>query len=254
MAVTAILSLKGGTGKTTTAFNLGAGLAVKGHRVLLVDMDPQASLTWAMGFRRGEVTPTLADVLLGNESIHDVLWKSEKENLFLCPSDLRLLDLQQDPAAMKRAARKLHESLRAIKRRNSQVLIDCPPGLTALSLLALQAADHLLVPTLAAPLATEALRSLLQNLEERRTLKMVDARLVGILVTMVNPYLRLSIDSIKELRNNYRKQLFRTIVRQSVRIAESPGLGRTIFEHADESVGAENYRRLAKEFLQRLGG
>lgn len=252
MAITAIISLKGGTGKTTTALNMGAGLALKGHRIMLVDLDPQASLTWALGFRKGENIPTLADALLSSESIHDVLWKPKQENLFLLPSDLRLLDLQQDPAAMKRASRKLQESLRTIKRRNSQVLIDCPPGLTGLSLLALQAADHLLVPTLAAPLATEALRLLLQHLEEMRAQKSIDARLAGILASMVNPYLRVSMDSLKELRHAYRGQLMRTIVRQSVRIAESPALGRTIFEHAHDSVGAENYRRLAQEFLKRL--
>jgi chromosome partitioning protein len=249
MAVTAILSLKGGTGKTTTALNLGMGLARKGHRVLLVDMDPQSSLTWALGFRAGADLPTLADALLGDESIHDVIWKPRQENLYLCPSDLRLLDLQQDPAAMKRAFRRLRESLRAIKRRNSQVLIDCPSGLTALSLVALEAADHMLIPTPALPLATEALGSLLQHLE---TVKSVDARLVGILVTMLNPYLRVSIDTLKELHNTYRKQIFKTIIRQSVRLAESPGLGRTIFEHDEDGVGAHNYRRLAKEFLKRV--
>jgi chromosome partitioning protein len=251
MAVTAILSLKGGTGKTTTALNLGMGLAVEGHRVLLVDMDPQASLTCALGFRNGEDRPTLADALLGDGSIHDVICKPKQENLYLCPSDLRLLDMQQDPAAMKKAFRKLRENLKTIKRRNSQVLIDCPPGLTTLSMAALEAADNLVVPTPAMPLATEALASLLQYLDSQKS---VDCRLLGIVVTMLNPYLRLSIDTLKDLHNAYRGKIFKTVVRQSVRVAESPGLAKTIFEHDPGGIGAKNYRRLAKEFLKRLSG
>ena len=253
MSVTAILSLKGGTGKTTTALNLGASLAQKGRRVMLVDLDPQASLSYTLKFRREDVTPTLADVLLGSESIHDVIWKPAQENLYLCPSDVRLLELHQSTSGLKQAGRRLAENLKSIKRRNSYVLIDCPPGMTALSILALQSADYYMVPTTATPLSVEALRTFLGFLDASARDLGAPARLLGILLTQVNPYLRLSVDTIREMRSAYKKEVFSTVIRQSVRLAEAPAYGQSIFEYAPASIGAENYNRLRKEFLHRIG-
>src|SRR5438128_4271965 len=121
-----------------------------------------------------------------------------------CPSDHRLLQPHSDSDSVKRAGRKFAESLKSIKRKNSHVLIDCPPALTTLSLMALQGADYYLVPTLATPMSTEALRAFLGYLENEKKAIASNARLLGILITMVNPYLRLSIDSIKELRSTFK--------------------------------------------------
>jgi len=253
MSVTAILSLKGGTGKTTTALNLGASLALKGQRVMLVDLDPQASLSYALKFRREEeVTPTLADVLLGSESVHDVIWKTAQENLYLCPSDVRLLELHQNTGGLKQATRRLTDNLRSIKRKNNHVLLDCPPGLTALSVMAIQAADFYLVPTTATPMSIEALRAFLGFLDNPGGELEIEARLLGILLTQVNPYLRISVDTIREIRKEYKKAIFGTVIRQSVRLAEAPASGMSIFEFAPDSVGAENYNQLRKEYLHRI--
>lgn len=253
MPITAILSLKGGTGKTTTALNLGASLALKGNRVMLVDLDPQASLSYALRFRREDVTPTLADVLLGSESVHDVIWKPDQENLYLCPSDVRLLELHRNAGGLKHATRRFAENLKSIKRKNSHVLIDCPPGMTALSVMAIQSADYYLVPTTATPMSIEALGAFLDFLDTSDRELGTQARLLGILLTQVNPYLRLSVDTIREVRAAYKKDVFSTVIRQSVRLAEAPASGQSIFEYAADSIGAENYNQLRKEFLHRIG-
>lgn len=251
MAVTAIVSLKGGSGKTTTALNLGASLARKGYRILLVDMDPQASLSHALGFRRESTTPTITDVLTRRESIHDVIWRGGVDNVYLCPSDIRLIEFNRDSRQPKGATRSLAESLRSIKRKNSHVIVDCPSALTPLTEMALRAADYFLVPTQPTPLSTQALDTFLSHIDSTKKVMGSKARLVGVLLTMVNPYLRLTVASIRELRANFRKDLFKAVIRQSVRLAESPGAGQSIFEYAPKSIGAENFNRLRKEFLRR---
>jgi chromosome partitioning protein len=125
--------------------------------------------------------------------------------------------------------------------------------MTALSVMALQSADYYLVPTTATPMSIEALNAFLGFLDTSARELGTQARLVGILLTQVNPYLRLSVDTIRDVRAAYKKEVFSTVIRQSVRLAEAPASGQSIFEYAADSIGAENYNQLRKEFLHRIG-
>ena len=218
---------------------------------MLIDLDPQASLSYSLGFRNEGVAPTIADVLLNKESIHDVIRKANQENLYLCPSDIRLLGLNQDAKALKEAGQVFTESLKSIRRKNSYVLIDCPPALTGLSVMALRAANYYMVPSVVTPMSTEALTIFLDHIAKAKKSFGSRTKLVGIVLTMVNPYLRLTIDTLKSIRRTFKKDVFNAVIRQTVRLAESSAYGESIFEYAPHSLGADSYNRLCKEFLKR---
>jgi chromosome partitioning protein len=253
MSVTAAVSLKGGSGKTTTAINLGAALALKGKRTLLVDLDPQASLTYVLRPEEPAVIPTIADFLLDSRSLGEVILPTGRENLDLCASDSRLWQFNQDSSQIKRTARRFAEALKTQRRKYDQVIIDCPPALTPLARLALHTSEWSLTPTQPSPMGLDALERFLDQIEEERRHGYHEAKLLGVLVTNANPYLRVTVESCLRLKKIFHKRLFHTIVRQSVRLVEAPGLRRTIFEHDPHGVGAENYNKLCKEFLHRMG-
>jgi chromosome partitioning protein len=251
MSVTAIVSLKGGSGKTTTAINLGAALALKGRRTLLIDLDPQSSLSYVLRPEE-QAVPTLADFLLDSRSLNDIIVPTGRENLDLCVSDSRLLQLYQESPESKRIARRFAEALKSPRRSYDQVIIDCPPALTPLARMALHTAKWCLTPTQPTPMGLDALERFLDQLEEERQHGEHEARQLGVLISNANPYLKITVESCLHLKQRFHKRLFRTIIRQSVRLAEAPGLRRTIFEHDPQGIGAENFNKLCKEFLHRM--
>jgi len=251
MSVTAIVSLKGGSGKTTTAINLGAALALKGKRILLIDLDPQSSLSFVLK-PEGQEVPTMADFLLDSRPLNEVVVSSGRENLDLCASDARLLQFYQESPAHKGVARRFADALKTERRLYDQVIIDCPPALTPLARMALHTAKWCLTPTQPTPMGLDALERFLDQVEEERHQGEHEARQLGVLVGNANPYLRVTVETCLQLKERLHKRLFRTIIRQSVRLAEAPGLRRTIFEHDPQGVGVENFNKLGKEFLHRM--
>jgi chromosome partitioning protein len=251
MPITAILSMKGGTGKTTTACNLGAALAEKGRKVLLVDLDPQGSLTYIFRERIG-AGKTMADLLLKDAELPEVVRAIGTDNLQLIPADLRLLEVEMKQKALRLATR-LRDHLRGARRRYDHILIDGPPSLDALGLQALVAAEHLLVPIQPSPLAQHALELFHGEVDALRRDQVHSARILGIVFTQFNPYLNLTGQVVGQVRSSFRDQVFRTHIRSTVRLAEAPLEGKTIFEYAPSSLGADCYRQLRKEFQRRLG-
>lgn len=251
MIVTAVASMKGGTGKTTTTMNLGAALAASGHPALLVDLDPQGSLSYGLDVRPQHGTATVADVLAGRQSLHEAISLTGVEQLYVLPADERLGD-EAGRRRWKPGA--LREALRSIGRKNSHVLIDCPPHLGPLTIEALLAAGHVLIPTPPQHLAVASLELFFDRLEAESRVRRALARPLGIVLTMANPFLVLTERVRKELKERYGALVFRSIVRQTVRLAEAPGLGKTIFQHAPASSGAESHRALAREYLRRVRG
>ncbi len=251
MSVTAIVSLKGGSGKTTTAINLGAALALKGKRTLLVDLDPQASLSYVLSpEERGSAS--MADVLLDSHALSEVILPTGRENLDLIPAAPRLWEFNQESAPARKTARRFADALRTQRRHYDQILLDCPPALTPLARLALHSAEWSLTPTQPSPMGLDALERFLDRIEEERKQGFHEAKLLGVLIANANPYLRVTVESCLRLKKVFQKRLFHTIVRQSVRLVEAPGLRRTIFEHDPHGVGAENYSKLVREFLHRM--
>ena len=250
MPITAILSMKGGTGKTTTACNLGAALAERGQKVLLVDLDPQGSLTYI--FRdRIAAGKTLADLLLHDAEMPEVVREIGSSKLQLLPADIELLSVELKDRS-RRLATRLRDHLRGARRRYDHILIDGPPSLDALSLQALIAADQVLVPIHAAPLAHHALELFDREVTELRRQKLHSAKLLGIVFTQFNPYLNLTAEVVGQVRSTFRDLVFRTVIRSTVRLAEAPLRGKTIFEYQASSLGSDCYRQLRKEFQRRL--
>jgi len=250
MPITAILSMKGGTGKTTTACNLGAALAERGHKVLLVDLDPQGSLTYI--FRdRVAAGKTMADLLLRDAELPAVVRQIGGGNLFLLPADIGLLSVGLKDRT-RRLFTVLRDHLRGARRRYDHILIDGPPSLDVLALQALIAADQVLVPIHAAPLAHHALELFAREVDELRRQKLHSAKLLGIVFTQFNPYLNLTAEIVGQVRSAFRELVFRTVIRATVRLAEAPLQGKTIFEYQPSSLGADCYRQLRKEFQRRL--
>ncbi|HEX9638139.1 MAG TPA: ParA family protein [Acidobacteriota bacterium] len=250
MPITAILSMKGGTGKTTTACNLGAALAERGRKVLLVDLDPQGSLTYI--FRdRIAAGKTMADLLLRDAEMPQVVQPVGAGKLFLLPADIDLLSVELRDRS-RRLATRLRDHLRGARRRYDHILIDGPPSLDALAVQALIAADHVLVPIQAAPLAHHALELFARELELLRRQKLHAADILGIVFTQFNPYLKLTAEVVGQVRSAFRDLVLRSVIRSNVRLAEAPLEGKTIFEYRPQSLGADCYRQLRKEFQRRL--
>ncbi len=248
MRVVAILNQKGGVGKTTTAVNLGAALALRGRRVLLVDLDPQGNLTDHLGVGSLEDEATIYDVLTAGTPLVEAAIPTATERLEVIPGDEDLAAVEVEIADRPGRETLLRRAVAAApKDRWDWILVDCPPSLGLLTLNAMAACREVFIT-----LQTEyfALRGLGQL---SRIVSMVqqgihpEVRITGIVTTMVNPVTNLAREVIEEVKRHFPSRVFHTRVRQNVRLAEAPGHGQHIFEYAPGSAGAADYRALAEE-------
>ncbi len=248
MKIVAILNQKGGVGKTTTAVNLGAALALAGHKVLLIDSDAQGNLTDHLGLdeRLGEVT--VYDVLTEGAPIAGAVLETETPGLHVLPADADLAAAEQELATEMAREARLQRALRTLPAdAYDWVLIDCPPSLGLLSLNAMTAASYLLITVQTEYFAMRGLGALDETVGMVREHVNPDLEILGILTTMVNPVTRLAREVIDEIRGHYGALVFDTHIRQNVRLAEAPGHQVHIFGYDPLSAGAEDYRALAKE-------
>src|ERR671930_752268 len=253
MKIVAIANQKGGVGKTTTAVNLGAALAEIDHRILIIDLDPQANATSSFGLQAVEQT-SLYEPLIGDASIIERIFPTERDGLFIVPSDLDLAGAEVEIARMPNHLTRLAETLRPlhVDETFDFVLLDCPPSLGILMTNALAAADELLTPIQCEYFALEGLVKIVRLIEQVRD-SGANKRLElgGIVMTMFDGRTNLSEQVVAEVRQHFGERVYQTVIPRSVRLSEAPSFGKSILEYAPSGAAAEAYRALSREFIQR---
>jgi chromosome partitioning protein len=247
--IIAVANQKGGVGKTTTAVNLAAGLAVEEKKVLLVDADPQGNATSGSGIPRTHSRKTLYNILLLGEAVENVILPTELPLLSVLPADKNLAGAEVELVDSQGREYKLKTLLNSIRDRFDYIIIDCPPSLGLLTLNGLTAADSLLVPIQCEYFALEGVTELFDTLARLRRGLNPQLTIEGLLLTMYDERTNLSGAVAKDLRDFYGSQVLQTVIPRNVRLAEAPSYGKPIILYDIRSRGAESYIQLAKEIL-----
>jgi chromosome partitioning protein len=248
-----VVNQKGGVGKTTTAINLAACLAIEGLKVLLVDCDPQANASSGLGFQRDDNRRSIYDVLMGDASADQVIQPTQIDLLSLLPGSKNLTGANIELAGADDRALRLRNALEPVKATYDLIVLDCPPALDLLTLNALVAANTLIVPMQAEYFALEGISELISNLERVRAAFNPDVTIEGVLLTMYDDRTNLAQQVTETLREYFRERLYTTVIPRNVRLAEAPSHGKPVALYDARSRGAEAYFELAGEFLARNG-
>jgi chromosome partitioning protein len=249
--ILAIANQKGGVGKTTTAINLAAALAMRGRKTLLIDLDPQANTSMSFVDLR-EVQRSMYDVFVDpTVRLTDVIAQTPLEHLSIAPARIALAKLEARMTGELDAPFKLKDQLAAVQDRFQHVVIDCPPALGLLTVNALVASTHLLIPIQSSYFALEGTDDLLETIEKVQQRPNPELRLLGVVITMHDRRTALARDIREQIRKVFGDKVFRTVISKSVRLEESPAYRESIFTFAPESSGATEYYSLCEEVIDR---
>src|SRR5277367_4175125 len=246
-----IVNQKGGVGKTTTAINLAASLAIDGLKVLLADCDPQANATSGLGIARDDNRNSVYDVLVGDVPAAQVLLPTEIPNLTLLPGSKNLTGANIELAGVEDRALRLRDALASVQGQFDLVILDCPPALDLLTLNSLSAADSLIVPMQAEYFALEGISELVSTLERVRAAFNPKLTIEGVLLTMYDDRTNLAQQVTDTLREFFKDRLLRTVIPRNIRLAEAPSHGEPVALYDPRSRGAEAYFELAAEYMER---
>ena len=252
--IISVINQKGGVGKTTTVINLAAGLTMKGKKILVIDLDPQGNATTGLGLSNNESSDqTIYSVLNGSKKIHEVIKKTSFENLDLITSNVDLSGLEVETAGDSRRAFMLKDEL-ASYLNNSRVLydyvlIDCPPSLSLLTIMALVSSNSLLVPLQTEFFALEGLTQLMKTIDRIKNNLNPELSIKGILLTMYDKRNKLSGEVEKEAREYFKEKVYRTVVPRNVRLSEAPSHGMPVLLYDKNCPGSRSYFNFTQEFL-----
>jgi len=242
--IVAVINQKGGTGKTTTTINLGSALSKLGHKVLLLDLDPQSNLSYSLAASSPE--STLADVFLGSKSIQDII--VEKDGLWIAPGSNDLVDIEISLVQQPERELFLKKILAQVKGFD-YILIDCPPSLSVLTLNALTAAGEVLIPLQMEVLTLQGLDQIMRTVQKVRKAFNPKLKIRGIVVVMFDVRRKLSQEVLEYLQENVKEKIFRSHIRLNVKLAEAPSFGKSVLDYEPASNGAKDYKALAEEFV-----
>ncbi|HZB89252.1 MAG TPA: ParA family protein [Terracidiphilus sp.] len=248
-----VVNQKGGVGKTTTAINLSACLALEGLKVLLVDCDPQANASSGLGVQRDDSRHSIYDVLVGAAPAEQAILPTEIENLWVLPSSKNLTGANVELTGVEGRESRLRDALAAVKDRYDVVVLDCPPALDLLTLNVLVAANSLIVPMQAEYFALEGISEMVSTLERVQAAFNPGIVIEGVLLTMYDDRTNLAQQVTETLREYFKQRLFKTVIPRNIRLAEAPSHGKPVALYDGRSRGTEAYFELTGEYLARNG-
>ena len=244
-----IANQKGGVGKTTTAVNLAAALAVSEKKTLLIDCDPQANATSGLGIDRSRLEKTLYHGMLGRAGAANLIVDSEIATLKVIPADVELIGFEVEMMSNPQREKALKNLIAGLNQEFDYIFLDCPPSLSLLTINALTAADSVLIPLQAEYYALEGLGQLLNTIKRIKLNLNPDLAIAGILLTMFDKRTNLAHQVAAEAQKYFEALVFKTMVPRNVRLSEAPSFGKPILLYDATSAGARSYFRLAKEIL-----
>jgi len=251
--IIAIANQKGGVGKTTTAINVAASLAVLEYKTLLIDADPQANSTSGVGFDPRNVKMGIYECLMDESTIKKAILKTDTPNLSLIASDIDLVGAELELVDLPNRNQKLKSVLAKVKDEFDFIIIDCSPSLGLVTLNVLTAADSIIIPVQCEYFALEGMGKLLHTIKLVQTEMNENLEIEGILLTMYDVRLRLSNQVVEEVKSHFQDMVFNTVIHRNTKLAEAPSYGKTIIMYDAIGKGSVNYLNLAREILQKNG-
>ena len=249
--IIAVANQKGGVGKTTTTINLSACLAEQGQKVLVIDVDPQGNTTSGLGIDKNNTENTVYELMLGEASIDDCIYKSVMDDLDVIPSNVNLAGAEIDLIDIDDREYILKKIVNSLKEKYDFILLDCPPSLSMLTVNAMTAANTVLVPIQCEYYALEGLSQLIRTINLVKQKLNPELEIEGVVFTLYDARTNLSLQVVENVKANLKQTVYKTIIPRNIRLAEAPSHGLPINLYDSKSAGAESYRLLAEEVIHR---